>query len=128
MIVMCIKFVIFFSVQINWGNIEQYTVQNDSNNVSTYLIFIFFSILCKSVGLFKAFTPPGQSPLDDQVRRMTVVIVRLVYFAVFWIIGILYKKSMSLLIIGIIYMNVTFTESIPQSEKISGRQEILGGA
>ncbi|XP_078321514.1 uncharacterized protein LOC111113913 isoform X1 [Crassostrea virginica] len=32
--------------------------------------------------LFKAFIPPGQSPLDDQVRRMTVVIVRLVYLAV----------------------------------------------
>ena len=78
--------------------------------------------------LFEAFIPPGQSPLDDQVRRMTVVIVRLVYFAVFWIIGILYKKSMPLLIIGIIYMNVTFTDSIPQSEKISGGQEILGGA
>ena len=59
---------------------------------------------------------------------MTVVIVSLMYtFAVFWIIaiGILYK-SMSLLIIGILYMNVRFTESIPQSE-VSGGPKILGG-
>ena len=72
--------------------------------------------------LFKAFTPPGQSPLDDQVRRMTVVIVRLVYFAVFWIIGILYKK------INVTVDNWYYLLQISQSEKISGGREILGGA
>ena len=55
------------------------------------------------------------------------MIVRLVYLAVFWIIGILYK-SMSLLIIGNLYMNVTFIESVPQSEEVSGGRETLGGA
>ena len=40
--------------QINGGNIEIHTVQSDSNNVSIYLIFIFFLNFmqkCLTVGL-----------------------------------------------------------------------------
>ena len=68
----------------------------------------------------------GNQFIDIKENWMEIVTVLKTIYAVVkgfcimnWIIGILYK-SMSLLIIGIIYMNYTFTESIPQSEEVSG--------
>ena len=61
---MCIKFLIFFIfVQINWENIEQYTVQNYSNNVSTYLIFIFSQFYAKVLD-YRAVGPSSRRTID----------------------------------------------------------------
>ena len=56
-----LKKIIF--VQINWGNIEIYTVQSDSNNVSTYSIFIFSKFYAK-VSDYQAVGQSSRGTID----------------------------------------------------------------
>ena len=54
---MCMRFLNFmYFLGIKGENIEIHTVESDSNNISLYLVFIFFSMLCKSVGLSSCWT------------------------------------------------------------------------